>query len=172
MGHALWEIPLQWAGLGRGCHGGRGARSRVGAEKWAKRPASDAGLLTPMGLSSKDQLLLSSEEVDPGPVSTMTVGQELPSHAAAPPPAAVGLWLCLQGPGSPWPWFCRPRTPSPDTEGTFSLVSLSLGGQSLALWTSLLQADGVKPTIELSPALPCYRHMHADHCSDLSGSAC
>nr|XP_044599812.1 cadherin-23-like [Equus asinus] len=41
-----------------------------------------------MGLSSKDQLLLSSEEVDPGPVSTMTVGQELPSHAAAPPPAA------------------------------------------------------------------------------------
>lgn len=75
-----------------------------------------------------------------------------------------------RAPAHPGRGSADPRAPSPDTEGTFSLVSLSLGGQSLALWTSLLQADGVKPTIELSPALPCYRHMHADHCSDLSGS--
>lgn len=56
----------------------RGTGSRVGAEKWAKEPISEAGVITSRGLSSKDQLILSSKNMDPEPVCTVNVWEKLP----------------------------------------------------------------------------------------------
>lgn len=63
------EAVREWAGLGRGHHGGRSTESRAGTEN----DLTCTSHHSPWALSSKDQLLLSSKKVDPGPVSAMNV---------------------------------------------------------------------------------------------------